>query len=90
MTRITKTPNSEEVEHGVVLYLPHKDVVETALGVTHRTAQNMSGTLHRTRIEPVVDLTKPREVPHDDFYNHPILVVSRPVSEPDRIHFLVV
>ena len=71
-------PLSADVQQGSILWLPPR----TRILASYNKRGNHPG-------EPVVARCG-MEAPKDDFYDHPILVISRPASEPDRIFFMLV
>ncbi|KAK5171088.1 uncharacterized protein LTR77_004232 [Saxophila tyrrhenica] len=77
MPQYSSTLQSQDVEQGVLLWLPPKHEVLTALG--HHAPKND---------EPVVSITNQGQHPEDGFYDHPLLVISRSTTSPDRIHFV--
>jgi len=70
---------SQDVVQGAILWLPPKlrtvEVLES-----HGLASH----------QPITNLTWKNNVPEDAFYDHPILVVSRPANKTNRIHFVPV
>lgn len=68
----------DDVQQGNVLWLaPHRETVASLQGRRGVSRQ------------PVLSLVK-RMGPEPAFYNHPILVISRPKQSPYSIHFLLV
>lgn len=81
MPRINRAPAPEDIALGAVLWLPPKHEVEAALRKTNNPDMGTS---------PVRIITHPGSDPSESFYDHPIMVVSRPANDPDRIHFVPV
>ena len=70
--------SSADVQQGSILWLPPKDRI---LASYNKRGYQQS--------EPVLRYSD-MEAPKDDFYDHPILVISRPASEPNKIAFMLV
>ena len=68
---------SSDVQQGNILWLAPR---EETLASLRKRSQYAS--------QPVHNVTTPGVVPEDGFYNHPILVISRPSTLSDTIHFL--
>lgn len=79
MPEVETQITSQDVVQGVILWLPPKPRVVKALE-SHGLASH----------QPVANLTWKKHIPEDAFYDHPILVVSRPASKTSRVHFVPV
>ena len=68
-----------DVEIGRILWLPPKGRAETALR-----------SYGQVFTEPVANITDRSDTPSIGFYNHPILVISKPSDTSNDLHFLPV
>jgi hypothetical protein len=73
------TITSADVQQGRILWLARKPD-------TLATLRNQGIVL----ADPVVSATHPEITAEDGLYGHPILVVSRPSTDPNVIHFVYV